>query len=80
MSMTEKMKIVSHLVNLEYACACKKHPGFSKGSIERAYIVLGEEVGEVANAILEGDNRNLLVEIAQVAAVCLRFLELCVEE
>jgi len=32
--------------------------------------ILGEEVGEVANAILEGDDDNLAVELIQVAAVC----------
>lgn len=38
------------------------------------YVILGEEVGEIANAILEGDNDNLQTELAQVAAVCISWL------
>lgn len=37
--------------------------------------ILMEEVGEVAEAILEGDDENYLVELVQVAAVCVAALE-----
>lgn len=42
--------------------------------IHKKNTVLGEEVGEVANAILEHDYENLEVELAQVAAVCISIL------
>lgn len=37
--------------------------------------VLAEEFGEVANAVLEGDDANLEVELIQVMAVCMAWLE-----
>ncbi len=37
--------------------------------------ILMEEVGEVAEAILEGDDANYPVELVQVAAVCVAALE-----
>lgn len=39
------------------------------------YTILGEEVGEVARAILEKDDANLYDELAQVAAVCIAWME-----
>ena len=38
--------------------------------------ILMEEVGEVARAILERDWANLLIEIVQVAAVAVAWLEM----
>jgi len=38
--------------------------------------ILAEEVGEAARAILEDDEENLIIEITQCAAVCLKWLEL----
>lgn len=38
--------------------------------------ILAEEFGEVANAILEHDEENLITEITQVAAVCIAWLEM----
>jgi len=38
--------------------------------------ILAEEFGEVANAILEHDEPNLITEIIQVAAVCVAWLEM----
>lgn len=38
--------------------------------------ILMEEVGEVARAILEGDEAHALVEMAEVAATCCRYYEL----
>lgn len=38
--------------------------------------ILAEEFGEVANAILEHDEKNLITEITQVAAVCVAWLEM----
>ncbi len=37
--------------------------------------VITEEVGEVARAILEGDQPNLEAELIQVAACCVAWLE-----
>ena len=37
--------------------------------------ILMEEVGEVAEAILESDDENYPVELVQVAAVCVAALE-----
>lgn len=37
--------------------------------------ILGEEAGEVAKAVLERDDRGLEVELVQVAAVCVAWLE-----
>lgn len=42
---------------------------------EHRYIILAEEVGEVARAIHDGDRDNLREELVQVAAVCLAWLE-----
>ncbi len=39
------------------------------------FTVLGEEVGEVAHAILENDKLNLREELTQVAAVCVCWLQ-----
>jgi NTP pyrophosphatase (non-canonical NTP hydrolase) len=38
--------------------------------------VLLEEAGEVARAVLEKDHENLQVELVQVAAVCVKWLEI----
>lgn len=42
---------------------------------DRWMTILTEEVGEVANAILEEDIENLKVELVQVAAVAIAFAE-----
>lgn len=44
-------------------------------SLAVGYTVLGEEVGEVARAILEGDAEGLRLELVQVAAVAVAILE-----
>ena len=41
-----------------------------------AYTVLGEEVGEIAKALLDKDRENLKEELIQVAAVCVKWLEM----
>ncbi len=38
-------------------------------------VILGEEFGELCNAILEDDQENILVESIQCAAVLFSFLE-----
>lgn len=38
-------------------------------------LVLQEETGEIARAILEHDRQNLLEELVQTAAVCVAWLE-----
>ncbi len=39
------------------------------------YVILGEEVGEVARAIYENKDANYREELVQVAAVCMAALE-----
>lgn len=39
------------------------------------YVILGEEVGEVARAIFENKDENYREELIQVAAVCMAALE-----
>jgi NTP pyrophosphatase (non-canonical NTP hydrolase) len=39
------------------------------------YVVLGEEVGEVGKAILEGDEEGIKSELIQVAAVAIKMLQ-----
>lgn len=41
----------------------------------RKMTILGEEVGEIAHAILEHDTANMHDELVQVAAVCVAWLE-----
>ena len=52
----------------------KRPDGEWPENIHKKNTILGEEVGEVANAILEGDWDNLKIELAQVAAVCVSIL------
>ena len=40
----------------------------------KKFLILGEEVGEIANSVLEGDLDNVQTELAQVAAVCISWL------
>lgn len=49
--------------------------GFWPVSDERRLAVLMEEVGEVANTILEGHSADMATELVQVAAVCFKWLE-----
>lgn len=51
-----------------------KHPRPWRGQIH-ALLVLLEEVGEVVWALIRRDRANLREELAQVAAVCWRWLE-----
>jgi hypothetical protein len=37
--------------------------------------ILGEEMGEINTAILEGDEVNLLEEISQLGALCVKWIE-----
>ncbi|PZR17548.1 MAG: hypothetical protein DI536_04335 [Archangium gephyra] len=48
---------------------------FPAGGFDTMVAVLTEEVGEVARAVLDGDRKNLRVELVQVAAACLRMIE-----
>lgn len=58
--------------------ACQKHPVFATGVME-GYMVLGEEVGEIAKALNDGDLRQALEEVSQTGAVCLRYIPLIEE-
>lgn len=49
--------------------------GMPRGGFAFLVAVLTEEVGEVAKAVIEGNRRELEVELVQVSAVCLRMAE-----
>lgn len=54
----------------------KRKPGYWRAPDEKIFLVLGEEVGEIANALLErSDDAHLLEEIIQVAAVAICWAE-----
>ena len=53
----------------------KLHGDDSTLSLDRLYLVLAEEVGEVAKAILEGRLEEVHAETVQVATVCAKILE-----
>ncbi|MEG1925840.1 MAG: hypothetical protein RR415_08830 [Ruthenibacterium sp.] len=62
---------VLKIIRTEFEKAKAKHPDFSDNPLA----VLVEEVGEIATALQNGDAENLKQEIAQTAAVCVRWLE-----
>lgn len=61
-------------VQAAYVHACNKHPVFPDQP-HAALSILVEEVGEVAQALNEGDMAAALFEAAQVGAVIQRFIE-----
>jgi NTP pyrophosphatase (non-canonical NTP hydrolase) len=52
-----------------------REPGEWNDSKDRKLSILAEEFGEVAMAINDGDDVNLLEELIQTAAVCLNWIE-----
>lgn len=44
-------------------------------NLDKRYVTLGEEFGEVGTALLNDDKENLYEELIQVAAVCVRMAE-----
>jgi NTP pyrophosphatase (non-canonical NTP hydrolase) len=52
-----------------------REPGEWNDSKDRKLAILAEEFGEVAMAINDGDDVNLLEELIQTAAVCLNWIE-----
>lgn len=79
MTEEEKQSIVNDLIDHEYKHACKKHPHFAH-TLDRAYVILGEKVGEVATAIQENKHTEIIMELAQVAAICKRLIGLAMEK
>lgn len=61
-------------VEAALAYAKAKHPRPWRGNLH-ALCVLLEEVAEVVWALIRRDRANLREELAQVAAVCCRWLE-----
>lgn len=54
----------------------EEHDGLKwKESDDRKYVILGEEVGEIARAMLENDPENLFDELIDVAALCFAWME-----
>ncbi len=87
--MTEPLMDSSHLtytLTLEQLCHeviaerkrqdAKWGRDFLTRNDDRWLAILTEEVGEAAQAILKGDEANLLEEVMQCAAVCFAWLEL----
>ncbi len=66
-------------INLERARQDEKHGANGMGganmSRDRRHTVMSEELGEVARAILDGDEAGLRAELTQVAACAVGFLE-----
>lgn len=75
----DKKAAVMDIIGNEYAQACGKHPIIAK-TMEGAFIVLSEEVGSVAKAINDNKKEEMVTEIAQVAAVCFRMLEMAIDK
>ena len=63
------MDIFADLVNNE-RCRQDEQWGEQNHSSLYWYTILGEEVGELAKAILELNNKDIETELVQVAAVC----------
>ena len=62
-------------IQAAYDHAIKKHPVFDDGKgIFYGVSVLIEEVGEVAQALNDGNRDHAVDEIFQVIAVCLRLI------
>ena len=70
----EKCESPYKLIEQERKRQNKLHPEFPV-SIPQQISILLEEVGEVAKAFNENDVENYEVELVQVAAVCVRILE-----
>lgn len=69
------------MINKERDRQDEKHPNQNLDTfIYMGCQILGEEVGEVNKAWLEQDSNNLVEELVQVAAVCVRWLELIEKE
>ena len=65
------LEIKQHLNN-----ACEKHPEFVD-TIEKAYVILGEEVGEIGKAINEVKNKGkaeIISECLDAIAVLIRMI------
>lgn len=50
------------------------HPGFPELNDTR-FLILAEEIGEVAKDSLESNHENLRKELIESAAVCVRWIE-----
>ena len=71
--MTEKTAL--EIVALELEKAKSKHPKFPYRYADRLSIIM-EEVGELAAAINDGENKKRLIEeAAHVAVTAIRFIE-----
>lgn len=61
---------------LAYKHAVKKHPIFDEGEgLFKCASILFEEVGEVAQALNNGDHGHAAGELYHVIAVCFRLIE-----
>lgn len=75
--------LISHqviaLIQKEAQYALDKHGEYAMVDkflhVNDRYLILAEEVGEVAHAILEQDYENLVGELVQVAAMAACWLE-----
>lgn len=70
---------VLKLLRREYEAAKEQHPLFA-GSLYQAVSIVAEEVGELAQAVNDGDRKAALTEAAHVAVVAIRAVEMLMEE
>lgn len=71
--MTTRMDAMN-LVKYEYSAACHKHPEWPSDPF-RALAIVNEEALELTQAVNDGQIDAALIEAAQTAAVCIRFIE-----
>lgn len=65
-------------ISIERSRQKAKHPGETCADLipmEWKYLILSEEVGEIAKSLNDGDYKNLREELIQVAAVCVAWVE-----
>lgn len=61
-------------IRIELVKARAKHLLFA-GNERHAMNIIGEEYGEAVKAVNDGDIEAARIEVAQLAATCIRFLE-----
>lgn len=74
-------KLVYELINRARILADKQHgniASLARTNPDRVNTILVEEVGEVANALLEGGRNELVSELLDVAQVVVAWLEVLV--
>lgn len=74
--MNNERMMILHKIDKERMRQDLRFGRITKRMLETILPVLVEEVGEVGKALLNNDFDNLEVELVQVAAVCVKWLEI----